>query len=968
MSTTALSHDQGSQSPSLVAFRKQFGEAHMVFAYHAAFPLELTPDLLSSLWANFQTNIHGQPMDIPRIVIADLLLSGLCEEVGYELYAIKPNIRHELLVELQNNPAFTLQRIQELASFLSSHVQSELRSNDPDVQDFAQAQSWLSLAYLQPEQAVYELTHALDDAYQSESSDLSRLSSIALNLESPLEKYPDLITYARGMAKHAIGEYEAAKQEFNKLQRASQYFQVSNNEYPIPQDVQEDDVENQNKDQHSWQANAWFDLGLRYLNRQQLFLLVVSLIMLSWPMIIVRPTVLQQGLIALALSFVGQLLLRLESRQQTTSRIRRYLHLSLIVISAIATLRYLYYRSNYTLNMDSWLDGVFSLLLFLAEFYSIVTLLLSYFQTLNLRNRKSIPLDQWPQEKWPTVDIYIPTYNEDVDIVRKTVLGALNTDYPVDKKKVYVLDDGRAEKYRERRYALSCMCAELGCTMLTRDSIEHAKAGNINAALPKTNGQLILILDCDHIPTRSFLQETVGFFFDKEVALVQTPHWFYNSDPFERNLLTKGQIPGIHELFYKVLQKGNDFWNATFFCGSAALIRRKCLLNIGGLATETVTEDCHTSLRLHSLGYRTVYYDRIMVAGLTPEKYSFYVGQQVRWARGMTQILRIENPLFNPRLNLSLSQRLCYFSATSHFLFGFPRLMYSIAPCLFLLFGINSIKGLGLEVLFYALPYFVMSMYAKNIAYKHMQFTYWNAIYEFSISFQVTIVTLLALINPNLGSFNITYKGVSRYLRSFDIDSVRYLIVLGAITAASFLAVPAWLILSPLDTQAVLLCTIWCAFNLIMIVAACLVAFEQPQLRRSHRLLRKLTVKLYSNDGQEWKGTTIDISETGTQIMFDIEPNVSGQVELVVFGDYGALASLDGEIVRTTTDDSLQTKLAINFIDITQAQQDDLAIVIYSDVREWYSQKLENEDNPARSLKFIWLSLQRIFYAEPRLR
>ncbi|MEM6254523.1 MAG: UDP-forming cellulose synthase catalytic subunit [Cyanobacteria bacterium P01_D01_bin.156] len=704
----------------------------------------------------------------------------------------------------------------------------------------------------------------------------------------------------------------------------------------------------------------WFDWSLRWLNKRQLLILAACLTMFAWPIMTARPTILQQGLVAVVLLMIGQFLLRLEDRQ-TSRRVSEYLHLLMAALSTITTLRYLYYRSNYTLNLDSWLDGFFSILLFVAELYAIATLLLSYFQTLRICDRKPIPLTQISQENWPTVDIYIPTYNEDVAIVRKTVLGALNIDYPADKKTVYVLDDGRAEKYRERRIALRAMCEDLGCPMLTRDNNDHAKAGNINTALNKTHGELVLILDCDHIPVRGFLQETIGFFLDKKVALVQTPHWFYNPDPFERNLLTQGQIPVGNELFYKVLQKGNDFWNAAFFCGSAAVIRRKYLLDIGGIATETVTEDCHTSLRLHSLGYRTVYYDKIMVAGLAPEKFSSYVGQQVRWARGMAQILRIENPLFNRRLNLRLSQRLCYLSATSHFFFGFPRLMYAVAPNLFLLFGINPVKGLGIETLFYALPHIVLSMHANHISYKHVRFSFWNEIYEFAMSFQAGIVTLLALLNPNLGSFNVTDKGLSVGSRSFDIDSVRYLVVLGAITAASLLTVPIWLILSPLDTQAVLINAVWCLFNLALVLAACLVAFEQPQLRQSHRLPRELIVKLYSEDGQEWEGTTVDISETGAQILLDVWPNVSEQIKLEIFGDYGAIASLNAEIVRATATDSLQTKLAINFVDMNQTQLDQLAVVIYSDVRKWYSQNRENADNPWRSLKFILMSLQRAF-------
>ena len=136
-------------------------------------------------------------------------------------------------------------------------------------------------------------------------------------------------------------------------------------------------------------------------------------------------------------------------------------------------------------------------------------------------------------------------------------------EYARDKKTVYVLDDGRKDP--DRRADLKNMCEELGAVMLTRDTNDHAKAGNINTALHRTEGDLVLILDCDHIPVKGFLQDTVGFFFDASVALVQTPHWFYNPDPFERNLLTRGQVPVGNELFYKVLQRGNDAWNAAFF-------------------------------------------------------------------------------------------------------------------------------------------------------------------------------------------------------------------------------------------------------------------------------------------------------------------------------------------------------------------------------------------------------------------
>jgi cellulose synthase (UDP-forming) len=702
-----------------------------------------------------------------------------------------------------------------------------------------------------------------------------------------------------------------------------------------------------------------FDEILKWLSHRQLLLLIVSLLLLLTPLITARPAIWQQGVVAALLIATGRLALQMEE-QNPSKRTSEYLHLFLILLSIVTTLRYLYYRTNYTLNFDDWINGIFCLLLFVAELYAIGTLILAYFQTIKIRDRKPVDLSLYPQDQWPKVDIYIPTYNEDVEIVRKTTLCALAIEYPADKKQVYVLDDGRAEKYKARREELRQMCEELGATMLIRDNNDHAKAGNINTAFKCTGGDLVLILDCDHMPVRQFLMHTVGFFFNPQVAFVQTPHWFYNPDPFERNLLTRGKIPVGNELFYKVLQKGNDFWNAAFFCGSAAVIRKEYALQVGGIATETVTEDCHTAFRLHSLGYESIYYDKIMVAGLAPEKFSAYVGQQVRWARGMAQILRIENPLINPKLHLTIPQRICYFSATSHFFYGFPRLMYAIAPPLFLLFGINSVKGLGLETLFYALPHIILSMQTNHIPYKHVRFSFWNEIFEFAMSFQAGIVTLLALVNPKLGSFNVTDKGLSVTKRSFDFDSVRYLVITSAIASASLLSVPFWLLLSPEDTQAVLINALWCIFNLFLLLAAVLVAFEQPQLRRAHRLSRKLTAVIHSG-GQNWTGQTVDVSESGAQILLDEWPNIPDEIKVELVGDYGVRALINGRVIRAIATSKLQARLFIDFVNPTRTQIDDLTLVLFSDVKEWFSQTRTEVDNPLESLKFIVTSIKRVF-------
>src|SRR5262249_4924596 len=216
-----------------------------------------------------------------------------------------------------------------------------------------------------------------------------------------------------------------------------------------------------------------------------------------------------------------------------------------------------------------------------------------YFQTIELERRPPAPV-----RALPSVDVFVPTYNEPVEIVRRTLIGAIAIDYP--RKQVFLLDDGR-------RPAFEALARELGCFYLTRSDNAHAKAGNLNAALKRTHGELVAIFDADHVPVRGFLRKTVGYFEDAGVAFVQTAQHFFNPDPYERNLNLQGRIAPEQTFFYHVIQPGNDFWNSAFFCGSSAVLRRSAVQSIGGFKTQTVTEDAHTALELHAAGGRSVY-------------------------------------------------------------------------------------------------------------------------------------------------------------------------------------------------------------------------------------------------------------------------------------------------------------------------------------------------------------------------
>jgi cellulose synthase (UDP-forming) len=239
--------------------------------------------------------------------------------------------------------------------------------------------------------------------------------------------------------------------------------------------------------------------------------------------------------------------------------------LVLSMLSIFSTFRYAYFRvwQTYMYLSVNWsearvLDLVFVFALLGAELYAFLILFLGFFQTIRPLNRRPVTLPEDPGA-WPSVDVFIPTYNEPLDVVRATVLSALSMDWPAKAIKVFLLDDGKRNEFRE--FAESC-----GCQYIVRPNNKHAKAGNINHALAKTNGEYVVIFDCDHIPTRSFLQVAMGWFLqDPKLGMLQTPHHFYSPDPFERNLGIFRKIPNEGALFYGVIQDGSDFWNGTFY-------------------------------------------------------------------------------------------------------------------------------------------------------------------------------------------------------------------------------------------------------------------------------------------------------------------------------------------------------------------------------------------------------------------
>ncbi|MEM5512592.1 UDP-forming cellulose synthase catalytic subunit [Pseudoalteromonas sp. AS84] len=530
----------------------------------------------------------------------------------------------------------------------------------------------------------------------------------------------------------------------------------------------------------------------------------------------------------------------------------------MITLSVTTSSRYLWWRYTETLNWDDPLALALGAGLLLAETYAWLVLILGFFQTVNPLERKPVPLPK-DTDLWPTVDVYIPTYNEPLSVVRPTTLAALSIDWPADKLNVYILDDGKRPEFKD-------FAAEIGVGYLARADNNHAKAGNMNSAMRYTDGEYIAIFDCDHVPARSFLQMTMGQFLkDSKVCLVQTPHHFFSADPFERNLNNHSQIPNENMLFYGLIQDGNDMWDATFFCGSCAVLKRAALDDIGGFAFETVTEDAHTALRMQRAGYKTAYINIPQAAGLATDSLSAHIGQRIRWARGMAQIFRLDNPLMGK--GLSIPQRLCYINAMLHFLSGIPRIVFLTAPLALIYFNAYIIYAPFIAIFIYVVPTLIQIKATNSRIQGKYRYSFWGEVYESVLAWYILKPTTVALFNPNKGKFNVTEKGGLNDEEHYDWGISKPYLILLLINLLGIIVGVLRLFLGDSSQIGVLIISMgWAFYNIIILGAAVAVAAEARQVRHSHRIKANFPAGVRLANGHTLKVKITDYSDNGVGI------------------------------------------------------------------------------------------------------
>lgn len=490
---------------------------------------------------------------------------------------------------------------------------------------------------------------------------------------------------------------------------------------------------------------------------------------------------------------------------------------------------------------------LFSWLVYGAEVFGFLTAMLHIFMCWRLTCRTSPPV-----RAGLTVDVLIPSYNESADLVRHTLLAALAMEYP---HRTWLLDDGR-------RSEMKALAEELGCGYITRADNAHAKAGNLNHALARTSGELVAVFDADHAPRRDFLIKTLGYFEDPAVAFVQTPQDFYNLDSYQhRRAKSSGLVWTEQSLFFRVIQRGKDYWQSAFFCGSCAVVRRKALDAIGGFATGTVTEDLHTSIRLHAKGYKSVYHAEPLAFGVAPESIEPFLGQRIRWGQGAMHVWRKEGVLSHS--GLTWAQRLNYFASILTYFDGWQKGLFYIAPVLVLLTGTMPLHASATSFLLHFIPYYILTFWVfeeVGRGYGHSVFVEQYNMARFAAFAWATLAWLFPI-----EKFRVTVKGGNRRRRALRFTFPQWLILAG-----NFLAIPLGLMLylyassHELPLDGLIANVVWAAVNGSLALAVLLfTAASEKNARADYRFPIPVVAEVLFPDGSRSRGTVHNISVQG---------------------------------------------------------------------------------------------------------
>lgn len=464
-------------------------------------------------------------------------------------------------------------------------------------------------------------------------------------------------------------------------------------------------------------------------------------------------TILQ--VIALALA-IGLLLARFGRSSRATDRALFGLFAGVLLV------RYAIWRSTQTLpGPDHGFATVWAYLFYAFEMISILYTLAA--MVVMVRRRDNTPaadrgetLLRKAGRNVPPVDVFIATYNEELEVLEKTIVAAKNIDYP--HVNVWVLDDTRRDWLRE-------YCKRMGVHYARRPDNTHAKAGNLNNGLKLsaqvTNAPFILLLDADFVAQRDILYRVLGLFAEPGVALVQTPQFYYNADPIQHNLGAADSWVDEQRVFFDVFQPSRDAWNSAFCVGTSFVVSRRAITEAGGFPTGSVCEDIHTTYLLKKDGYVTRWLNERLSVGMSAEGLAEYINQRSRWCLGTLQVALLEDgPLRDPAY--TLGEKLHYLHGMLHWFSKPFLLMMLIAPVMYWYFGIPAFHTTPAQFMYFGVPGLVGYLLYGPWITDRRTLPMFTEVTQLVAAYAVTMTIARACIKPFGHPFKVTAKGIDR--------------------------------------------------------------------------------------------------------------------------------------------------------------------------------------------------------------
>jgi len=435
---------------------------------------------------------------------------------------------------------------------------------------------------------------------------------------------------------------------------------------------------------------------------------------------------------------------------------------------------------------------VYSWIIFAAELVGFTRLLMFLLLAVRLTHREPPPAPAGL-----VVDVFVATYDEPIEIVRRTVLAALAIRYPHE---TWLLDDGQ-------RTEMSDLASEIGCRYLSRSEPLDAKAGNLNHALRHACGDFVAVFDADQVADPRFLDRTLGYFRDQRVAFVQTPQEFFNNDSFE-HLISKRRAANGTSFFHRVVQRSRDAANATLYTGSSAVLRRRAIDEISGFATGTINEDIHTSLRFHASGWNSLFHPEILSAGIAPLDAAGYRRQHLRWAQDALQLLLRENLIAYP--GLTWRQRQSYLIHVISNMEGWRHLFIYALPVVILVTGILPLQTDAPSFLVRFVPYFLVTTLAYGEFARGLGRLDQSAVYNLARCPTAIIATFTAHRERR---FLVTPK--SRGQDAAAESTFTYAVVLVTLAAMTYACAAAMAGRSPFAPGTLGVLVVWAAYQVL---------------------------------------------------------------------------------------------------------------------------------------------------------